>query len=407
MEYTLEVSLQQDEQFPNNNVTGCILPWMHIFGSLSGNFYICCHAEYAQGTKVMGTYKQSLGEIWNSKDYKQARLNLLKGIIPTECKNACYDKEKQGSGSNRITANDRFNKYAYLQDETNIDGSLDITPAYLDIRFGNLCNFKCRMCGPYASTSWYKDSEDPSWSKTIDYFTDNEDFWKDVPQYIPNLEEIYFAGGEPFVQEGHYKMLTLLIESGYAKNIHVSYNTNLSYSKFKKYDLTELWSNFKKVSIWPSIEGYGSRVEYARKGLSWPKFEKHAIMFKEHIQTVSCVINIYSITSMPDLIIWCKRNGFDFYGSTQIEPPYQKVTCLPKESKQQVLNIYKKFIKEYRPILTSHDLEQIKNWLSYMTSTDESSQLLAFKQETERVDKLRNESFAETFPEFASWYETI
>ena len=130
-------------------------------------------------------------------------------------------------------------------------------------------------------------------------------------------------------------------------------------------------------------------------------------MFKEHIQTVSCVINIYSITSMPDLIIWCKRNGFDFYGSTQIEPPYQKVTCLPKESKQQVLNIYKKFIKEYRPILTSHDLEQIKNWLSYMTSADESSQLLAFKQETERVDKLRNESFAETFPEFASWYETI
>ena len=86
---------------------------------------------------------------------------------------------------------------------------------------------------------------------------------------------------------------------------------------------------------------------------------------------------------------------------------HQKITCLPKESKQQVLNIYKKFIKEYRPILTSHDLEQIKNWLSYMTSADESSQLLAFKQETERVDKLRNESFAETFPEFASWYETI
>jgi len=263
------------------------------------------------------------------------------------------------------------------------------------------------MCVPYASTSWYKDSDDPKWSKTIDYFTDNEDFWKDVPQYIPNLEEIYFAGGEPFVHEGHYKMLTLLIESGYAKNIHVSYNTNLSYSKFKKYDLTELWSNFKKVSIWPSIEGYGSRVEYARKGLSWTKFEKHAIMFKEHIQTVSCVINIYSITSMPDLIIWCKRNGFDFYGSTQIEPSYQKVTCLPKESKQQVLNIYKKFIKEYRPILTSHDLEQIKNWLSYMTSADESSQLVSFKQETERVDKLRNESFVDTFPEFASWYESI
>ena len=42
-----------------------------------------------------------------------------------------------------------------------------------------------------------------------------------------------------------------------------------------------------------------------------------------------------------------------------------------------------------------------------MTSTDESSQLVSFKQETERVDKLRNESFVKTFPEFASWYESI
>jgi hypothetical protein len=82
---------------------------MHIFGSLSGNFYICCHAEYTSSVRPMGTYKQSLGDIWNSENYKQARLNLLKGVIPTECKNACYDKEKQGSGSNRITANDRFN----------------------------------------------------------------------------------------------------------------------------------------------------------------------------------------------------------------------------------------------------------------------------------------------------------
>jgi len=263
------------------------------------------------------------------------------------------------------------------------------------------------MCGPDASTSWYTDTLEMGWSKTMDHYTDNKDFWADVPQFIPNLEEVYFAGGEPFIQEGHYKMLNLLIESGYAKNIHISYNTNLSYSKFKKYNLPDLWLNFKKVSLWPSVDGYGSRVEYTRKGLSWSKFEKHAIMFKDHIQTISCVINIYSITSMPDLILWCKRNGFDFYGSTQTDPSYQKITCLPKESKKQVLAIYKKFIKEYRTILTVYDLEQLKNWLSYMTSIDESDQLLKFKQETERVDKLRNESFTETFPEFALWYETL
>ena len=41
---------------------------------------------------------------------------------------------------------------------------------------------------------------------------------------------MYFAGGEPFVQEGHYKMLQFLVDTGCSKNIELSYNTNLSYS---------------------------------------------------------------------------------------------------------------------------------------------------------------------------------
>ena len=393
----------------NQKIKGCILPWLHIFGAITGEYRACCHVEFLDDeSTILGNHKQTLDEVWNGESYRNIRQRFLKGDIPDGCKKVCYDREVHGDSiSNRQQVNKRFKKKAYLQDLTNDDVSLPNKPSYLDLRFGNLCNFKCRMCGPYASTSWYKDSEDPSWSKTIDYFTDNEDFWKDVPQYIPNLKEIYFAGGEPFVQEGHYKMLTLLIDSGYAKNIHVSYNTNLSYSKFKKYDLIQLWANFKKVSIWPSIEGYGSRVEYARKGLSWPKFEKHAIMFKDNITTISAVISIYSITSMPDLILWCKRNNFNFYGTTLIEPANQKVTCLPKETKQYIVKLYKKFTSDYKGLLTIDELQQIKSWLSFMVSTDDSYLLPTFKKEQERLDLLRNESFTKTFPEFASWYTNI
>ena len=202
-------------------------------------------------------------------------------------------------------------------------------------------------------------------------------------------------------------MLELIIDSGYAANVNLSYNTNLSYSKFKKYDLKTLWSNFKKVSVWPSVEGYGKRAEYARKGLSWSKFEEHTKLFKDNITTVSSVINIYSISSMPDLILWCKRNNIHFYGTTQSEPPHQKITCLPKESKQQMISMYKKFVNEYSSILTFEDLQQIKHWLSYMTSSDDSNLLHDFKIETERLDSLRRESFTDTFPEFATWYKTL
>ena len=81
-------------------------------------------------------------------------------------------------------------------------------------------------------------------------------FWDSLSREVaPHLIEVYFAGGEPFVQDGHYKLLEYLIDNGYAKNISLSYNTNLSYDKYKKYDLQDLWENFKKVDLWPSCEG--------------------------------------------------------------------------------------------------------------------------------------------------------
>ena len=118
---------------------------MHIFGGLNGNYHLCCHAQFQADSTIVGTYDQSLSDIWNSDHYKDTRLNFLKNKIPIECIKACYEKEKQGSDSNRLQVNRRFAKDTYLQEQTNIDGSIDTDPTYLDIRFGNLCNFKCRM----------------------------------------------------------------------------------------------------------------------------------------------------------------------------------------------------------------------------------------------------------------------
>jgi hypothetical protein len=166
-------------------------------------------------------------------------------------------------------------------------------------------------------------------------------------------------------------------------------------------------ANFNKVSLWPSVDGFGERAEYSRKGLDWSKFKKHASLFKDNITTISSVINIYSITSMPDLILWCKKNKFDFYGTTLINPPEQKITCLPKQSKQDIITLYKKFIIEYKAILAVNDLEQIKSWLLFMSSEDTSYLLPTFKAEQERLDILRKESFTNVFPEFATWYNNI
>ena len=57
----------------------------------------------------------------------------------------------------------KFQDYAYLFDKTENDGSLKSPPIYLDFRFGNLCNFSCRICGSDASSSWVKEHKLMGW----------------------------------------------------------------------------------------------------------------------------------------------------------------------------------------------------------------------------------------------------
>ena len=74
-----------------------------------------------------------------------------------------------------------------------------------------------------------------------------------------------------------------------------------------------MWDKFKKVKLWPSCEGMGKRGEYSRKGLDWKKFERNVDKFSKHIDTISSVVSIWSITAMPDFILWLKKRNLNFY----------------------------------------------------------------------------------------------
>ena len=380
---------------------------MHLYGSLNGTFHVCCHAEFASTKSIeLGDSTQSLKDIWNSENFRYVRKSFLQGKPPLECIETCYDVEKKGGTSNRNQVNKRFLNKQSLQNLTNQDGSVNNFPSYIDLRFGNLCNFKCRMCGPHASTSWYKEAG-TNYSNVIDHYTDNTNIWDDLPDFLPYIEDVYFAGGEPFVQDGHYKLLNILINSGYSKNVSLQYNTNLSYDKYKNFDLISMWKNFKNVSLWPSIEGWEKQAEYSRKGLSWKKFVNNSEKFNKYINTYSSVISIYSIYTMPELIMWFKKQRKDYFGTLLLNPSYLSVTCLPQESKDLIIQKYKKFIYENKNILKNHEIEQMLSWLRYMKSTDDSYLLSEFKKEQEKLDNSRNESFTVIYPEFSKWYTNI
>ena len=201
------------------SIKGCILPWIHVHGSITGQYKACCFSEgsISPDQYNLGDHKKPITEIWNSEEYRTLRKDFLNDRIPVQCQAPCYDRENQGGHSHRQEMNFYWDKYAKLQKEefTDKEGFLKSPPIYLDIRFGNICNFRCRMCGSFASSQWRE--EDVLLNRTVnpisDVWTNSETLWKELEKLLPYIEELYFAGGEPLIQEGHYKLLHFLLKN--------------------------------------------------------------------------------------------------------------------------------------------------------------------------------------------------
>jgi len=401
----LEDSLEQVEQSHNNKI--CILPWVHQFGTLSGSYGLCCFSEYFTG---FGHGKSPL-EAFNDDHMKSIRLAMLAGEEVEPCK-VCYDWERSGVESPRQRSNKRFFKYTRLYDQTAEDGSVNNPPIYIDFRFGNLCNFTCRMCGAFSSSSWAKEAKhhgylDESAPNHYDHWTNNESFWRDIDKFKEYIKVIYFAGGEPFVQEGHYKLLEFLVKNN-CTDIELNYNTNLSYERsLKSYDIEELWSNFSKVGVWPSIEGYKEKAEYNRKGLEWDLFCKNVDRFDKYITTFSMLSNVYTITSNLETIKYLKSLNKNFHITNLVGPSHLSTTIFSKDVKKSIMSNYKNELYDMTNILERDEMNCILDSLRHMNSSDDSHLQKLFKHHNRLMDRYRNESFECVFPELAEWYLNI
>ena len=252
--------------------TFCILPWMQVATNASGTFRVCCNSTPGKNfIKVNGhpakIYRDEIEYAWNSVTLQNMREMFLSGKRPDICER-CFREEDSGVKSARQSYNEKW-MFNY---EKSTRPPLIVK--YIELRLGNLCNLKCRMCNPYASSQWVKE-----WG-IVDSATDQhklpekevirlssmdwpkDDYvWRNIAQIISSVEEIYLTGGEPTLSEKHYDLLENCINGGYSKTITLKYNTNLTNIPKK---LLEYWTNFKKVKIHTSVDAYGDLNRYIR-----------------------------------------------------------------------------------------------------------------------------------------------
>jgi len=396
----------------------CLIPWSHLHIWPNGDTYPCCLTpmDYPVGNFQHST----LLELWNSEDIKTMRNNMLNDKKTESCQR-CYEMESVGRGSLRKHFNERYEKSYDIVDTTNSDGSVDdLNLVYWDFRFSNICNFRCRSCGPQLSSSWFHDqeklypSDDPSKTRQIYYSGGSATkLWSEIEPLFDTVEEIYFAGGEPLLMDEHYRILKKLDEMK-KYDVKLKYNTNLSQFVYKNTNVLDLWNKFPVVEIGASLDANHLRGEYMRKGQDWQQTiqnRKDILQHASHIQFfISCTLGIMNSFNIVDFHKeWVDLDLIkidDFFINILLEAPYLRLQALPDNLKEKVTHLYQDHIDGY---ISSHNGERVnghfQSAINFINQKDYSHLLPEFCSITKKLDDIRDENFAEIFPELKELYD--
>ena len=381
--------------------TMCVLPWIHLSSRPDGKMRTCCTSNASSvqdpdsnlkvGGGEVGIVKTddglpanfnhtSLEDAWNSAYMRNVRKMMIRGEKPASCLK-CYKEEDAGHLSKRNWETHYWEDRVDLSKliaETSSEGVIPPKIRYIDLRMGSKCQLACVMCSPHDSTGWIKDwqtihpqieneklKNTSQWENkgqndgaSYNWHKNNPKFWAELYEQIPNMYQLYFAGGESFIIKEHYDLLEECIKRGHAKNIELRYNSN---AVEWRDDLFDLWAEFKRVRLHYSIDAQGEQNDYIRYPSIWQHQEEvfwklDATAPQVEVTTATTLMAL-NIGYIPEFTKWKVEQGFKKINKWPLGggginmhfaywPPQLNVKVLPSHLKDQ---ISRKYQEEFYP----------------------------------------------------------
>jgi MoaA/NifB/PqqE/SkfB family radical SAM enzyme len=393
--------------------TFCALPWTHLHRTPDGTQLPCCIASLKYKNAI--PKELCVEDAINSDFMKQLRLDMLLERRAGMCK-VCYKTEQSGR-SFRQESNLLFGKHIVdAVENTSADGTLhNFKMRYFDIRFNNVCNFKCRTCNSGYSSLW--EAEDLKQGIIGERVSNGYDpgLLEEVITHIPYMDRAYFAGGEPLVSDEHYFILNKMIELG-RTDIKLIYNSNASILKYKSHNLLKLWNKFSEpVEFFASIDHYGDRAEYIRHGTKWDAVEKNLAALKKS-NAVKCsytsTVSMLNYSTFAEFIEYMINQDLLPEGDWQMNPvwtpqylsPQGLPTQVKKAATKKILNVIRDLehtrINEKNIQCSDNTITSMKNMVDMVNLQNTWMTIRSnFVQETQRLDAVRKEKFSDVFPE--------
>lgn len=374
--------------------TFCPLPFTSIEADPMGKCKVCCLSTETIPDIDLRTH--TLSDAFNSDYMAEMRKQFLQNRKPDNCVR-CWDEEAAGRSSKRMHS---INKLRSVS----IDADADQLQ-FIDLKLGNICNLKCRICGSFSSSKWAAEeiaispnnSTARSNLKSGNWPRDSRDFWTDLRDNLHKVKYFEFTGGEPFLIEEHFQLLEFAVQQGHSKNIEIHYNTNTTIVPEKG---LELWPHFKKVEIAVSVDDMYERFEYQRYGAKWTDTQDNLDKFRQlrdqssNIVLQLCItVNALNVYYLDQIAPWIQQQHFDFvYWNVLHSADHFSIKALNPAAKKLVWEKFADYTGPYKD-----DILGVMQFMQ-MSYTDRSAELV-------RVLKLsdahRNQKYSDHHPDMA------
>jgi hypothetical protein len=433
--------------------TFCLAKWHHVTMYLqSGETHSCYHPR---PHKIpLHELEGNPSALHNTNEKKLERKMMLEGKKPEGC---VYCWNIEGMGPDYISDRHQRNASIFTEERYNQTAfgpwDQNINPEYLEINFGNECNFKCRYCHPKYSTRFYQEIKehgpvtnvknhrcDIDWMKLYQREEENpyvDAFWKWWPELRKTLNIMRITGGEPTMHRSTYMVLDE-IDKDPMPWLELNINSNLG----TKTALVEKMSKavrklsdegkIRSFKLFSSIDTWGPRAEYNRTGLDIELWEKNLhtyLTLTNSPVTFMVTFNLFSVTSfkllLEKLLEW--RNMYDWYDDPvnpqhriRFDTPYLReplqydMNLLPKDEFMPYMRDALEFMKENvddtsSKKFSSIEYERFKRVVDYMAETVYDDEKLIegrrdFYNWFNELDERRDTNMLDIFPELLNFY---
>ena len=386
----------------------CVLPWVSLEASPIGTVRPCCLADDEICDNNGDKFKllnSNFTTIRNSNHMSTLREEFLRGERPNTCRR-CWAEEDAGRTSKRMHTLNRL-KHMGISPEWTADAK---PLMFLDLKLGNICNLKCRICGSWSSSQFateelkyvedkkasfhYQMLRDGAWPR------ENSQFWTELNQSLTDIRYLEFTGGEPFLIKEHFNLLQTLVDQGIADQVEIHYNTNgTQYPEHAE----AIWRHFRHVEIAFSIDDVESRFEYQRTNAQWTEVCANIELFRQMRERstnitlqVCCTVNVFNVYYLSTVANWIHKQGFDYvYWNMLHDAPWLSIAQLSADAKMHIAThlAQQSFPEEYQA-----EIKKIVEFMNLGISTDGKNLIKNIQQ----LDLRRNEALKSVAPELAN-----